>query len=93
MTMTFTLAFAMTTEKVLVKFTFIISNYLIYLQIRERLKRRVRLVFPAASNGASNIKRSPEMNDSSGIASLRKTEVIPGSMYSQSNETLVQVSL
>jgi len=62
-------------------------------EIRERLKRRVRLIFPAASNGASNIKRSSEMNDSSGIVSLRKIEVLPGSVGSQSNETMVQVSL
>jgi len=73
--------------------TFINSIYLIYLQIRERFKRRIRLIFPAASDGASNMKRSSEMNDSNGTVSLRKIEVIPGSMYSQNNETLVQVSL
>ena len=86
----------MTTTGIIIAFTvciFINSIYLIYLQIRERFKRRIRLIFPAAGNGASNIKRSSEMNESSGIVSLRKIEVIPGSMYSQSNETLVQVSL
>jgi len=51
---------------------------LIILQIRERFKRRIRVIFPAATNGTTSVKRHSDLNgSSSGILSLRKIEVMP----------------
>ncbi|XP_073251283.1 adhesion G protein-coupled receptor L4-like [Porites lutea] len=47
-------------------------------EIRERFKRRIRVIFPAASNGTTSVKRHSDLNgSSSGILSLRKIEVMP----------------
>ena len=45
------------------------------LQIRERFKKRVRLVHPVASDGTSVYKRQSEIKDSSGVIFLRKIDL------------------
>ena len=45
------------------------------LQIRERFKKRVRLVHPVASDGTSAYKRQSEIKDSSGVIVLRKIDL------------------
>ena len=50
-------------------------NNLFCLQIRERFKKRVRLVHPVASDGTSTYKRQSEIKDSSGVIFLRKIDL------------------
>ena len=45
------------------------------LQIRERFKKRVRMVHPVASDGTSAYKRQSEIKDSSGVIFLRKIDL------------------
>ena len=45
------------------------------LQIRERFKKRVRLVHPVASDGTSAYKRQSGIKDSSGVIFLRKIDL------------------
>lgn len=53
------------------------SNILFYLQIRERFKRRVYAVFPAATDGKS-AKKTSRVNQSD-VDGVKIIEVQPGS--------------